>query len=349
MATPITVDGNLNDWTAADRIDRGLGNGYAIYARSDGADFAFAMTAPMAIGANTTMWLNTDRNAATGYQVFGFAGGAEYNVNFAADGTVSLYSGAAGQTLVAAGLQVAWSADRTTVEFRVPKAAIGSPQAIDIITDVNDTVFQPTSYSSTPFTVFNDTGIVADPSHRIAIVWSETTASNYFSKTAYSQLFMAAQSQAMQAGVPFDILTESDLTNLATLAKYDSIVFPSFRNVAADKADLIAHTLEQATKQFGIGLVAAGEFMTNGADNAALAGDSYARMKLLFDATRVTSGFPADVTIKASDPTHLVLDGYDDGQVVRQYTNVGWNAFTSVSGTGKTIATETVGGQTYAA
>ncbi len=348
-ATPITLDGNLNDWVPGDRIDRGLGTGYAIYARSDGADFAFAMTAPTAIGANTTAWLNTDRNAATGHQVFGFAGGAEYNVNFAADGTVSLYSGGAGETLVASGLKAAWSADRMTVEFRVPKVAIGTPQAIDTIYDVNDTAFLPGNYSSTPFTVFNDTGLVADPAHRVAIVWSETTANAYFSKTAYSQLFMAAQSQAMQAGVPFDVLNESDLTSLATLAKYDTIIFPSFRNVDAGKADLIAQTLEQATRQFGIGLVAAGEFMTNGADNAALAGDSYSRMKLLFDATRVTGGFPADVTLKASDAAHLVLDGYDEGQVIRQYTGIGWNAFTSVSGTGTTIATETVNGQTYAA
>ena len=348
-AAPVILDGNLNDWTAADRIDRGLGEGYAIYARADGADFVFAMTAPTAIGTNTTAWLNTDRNATTGYQVFGFAGGAEYNVNFAADGTVSLYRGGAGETLVAGNLQVAWNAAHTTVEFRVPKAAIGNPQAIDTIYDVNDAVYLPGNYSSTPFTVFNDTGIVAASDHRIAIVWSDTTANNYFSKTAYSQLFMAAQSQAMQAGVPFDILTESDLTSLATLAKYDSIVFPSFRNVDAGKADLIAQTLEQATKQFGIGLVAAGEFMTNGADNAALAGDSYSRMKLLFDATRVTGGFPADVTIKATDAAGTVLDGYANGQVIRQYTGIGWNAFESVSKTGQTIATETVNGQTYAA
>ena len=348
-AAPVILDGNLNDWTAADRIDRGLGEGYAIYARADGADFVFAMTAPTAIGTNTTAWLNTDRNATTGYQVFGFAGGAEYNVNFAADGTVSLYRGGAGETLVAGNLQVAWNAAHTTVEFRVPKAAIGNPQAIDTIYDVNDTAFLPGNYSAPAFTVFNDTGVVADPAQRIAIVWSDSTANAYFSKTAYSQLFMAAQSQAMQAGVPFDILTEGDLTSLATLAKYDTIVFPSFRNVEASKADLIAQTLEQATKQFGIGLVAAGEFMTNGADNAALAGDSYSRMKLLFDATRVTGGFPADVTIKATDAAGTVLDGYANGQVIRQYTGIGWNAFESVSKTGQTIATETVNGQTYAA
>ncbi len=346
---PVLIDGNLADWNAVDRIDRGLGEGYAIRARSDGDSFAFAMTAPTAIGANTTAWLNTDRNAKTGYQVFGFAAGAEYNVNFNADGTVSLYTGGAGETLVAANLQAAWSADRTTVEFRVPKAAIGDPQAIDTLYDVNDGAFLPGDYSGPAFTVFNEATTPADPAQRIAIVWSESTANAYFSKTAYSQLFMAAQSQAVQSGVPFDILTESDLTSLTTLAKYDTIVFPSFRNVDAAMVDKITQTLELATKQYGIGLVAAGEFMTNAADGSALAGDSYSRMKLLFDATRVTGGFPADVTVKATDAAGLVLDGYADGEVIHQYTAVGWNAFTSVSGKGTTIATETVGGQTYAA
>ncbi len=344
----IAIDGNLGDWTLADRIDRSETAGYELYGKSDGTDFVFAMKAPGAIGANTTAWLNTDRNTATGYQIFGFAGGAEYNVNVNADGTVSLYSGDAGQTLVQAGLQAAWSADKTVLEFRVPKAAIGSPQAIDALFDVNNAAFLPGNYSSPGYTVFNDTGIVADAGQRIAIVYSESTAKNYFSATAYSQLFMAAQSQAMQAGVPFDILTESDLTSLATLAKYDTIVFPSFRNVEASQATKIAQTLEQATKQFGIGLVAGGEFMTNDAAGNALAGDSYARMKLLFDAARVTGG-TGDVTVNATDAAGLVLDGYDNGQLIRSYTGVGWNAFTSVSGTGTTIATETVGGQTYAA
>jgi Ca2+-binding RTX toxin-like protein len=342
------IDGDLNDWTSANRIDRGLGDGYAIYAKSDGADFVFALKSPIAISANTTFWLNTDRNASTGYQVFGFAGGAEYNVNIAADGTISLFRGAAGETLVQEKLTTAWSADRSVLEFRVAKADIGNTAAVDILADVNDSVYLPGSYSDGGFTVFNDTGVVADAAQRIAIVYSETTAANYFSATAYSQLFMAAQSQAMQAGVAFDILTEADLTNLSTLAKYDSIVFPSFRNVQADQVTAITQTLEQATKQFGIGLIAAGEFMTNDAGNNALAGDSYARMKLLFDATRVTGG-TGDVTLKAADATGLVLDGYGNGEVIHQYSAVGWNGFASVSGTGTTIATASVAGQDYAA
>lgn len=341
------IDGNLNDWTAAERIDRALPDGFAIYAKSDGNDFVFALKSGVAIGENTTFWLNTDRNASTGHQIFGFAGGAEYNVNVGAGGVVSLYSGGAGETLLGA-VSSALSADGTVLEFRVAKSAIGTPGAIDILTDVNDNVFLPGSYSDGGFTLFNDTGVVADAAQRIGIVYSETTAANYFSATAYSQLFMAAQSQAMQAGVAFDILTEADLTNLSTLAKYDSIVFPSFRNVQADQVIAITQTLEQATKQFGIGLIAAGEFMTNDAAGNALAGDSYARMKLLFDATRVTGG-TGDVTLKASDAAGVVLDGYGAGEVIHQYSGVGWNGFTSVSGTGTTIATATVAGQDYAA
>src|SRR3546814_4416328 len=74
-----------------------------VYATLDNDAFVFALTAPVAIGADTTVWLNTDGKTSTGYQIFGFAGGAEYNVNFAADGTVNLYTGGAGETLVLAG------------------------------------------------------------------------------------------------------------------------------------------------------------------------------------------------------------------------------------------------------
>ena len=76
-----------------------------------------------------------------------------------------------------------------------------------------------------------------DTNLKVAIVFSETSAAKYFSETAYSQLIMAAQSQAIAAGVPFDILTESDLTNLSTVVNYDAIIFPSFANVKQGQAE----------------------------------------------------------------------------------------------------------------
>lgn len=342
------VDGNLSDWAANDRIDNGLTAGYAVYAKPDGNSFVFALSAPTAISTNSTAWLNTDRNASTGFQIFGFAGGAEFNVNVNTDGTLSLYSGDAGANLIRSGIEAAWSADKTILEFRVSKSDLGNPTAIDTLYDINNTTFLPSSFSVSPFTVFDNTGITQAPDTRIAIVFSETTQKNYFSETAYSQLFMAAQAQATQSGIPFDILKESDLTNLATLSKYDTIVFPSFRNVDSSQVSLITNALEQATKQFGIGLVAAGEFMTNDQNNNALSGDSYARMKLLFDATRVTGG-TGDVTLLANDTSGKILDGYANGEVIHNYAGVGWNAFASVSGSGQSLVQEQVNGQTYTA
>jgi hypothetical protein len=128
MATRV-IDGAFDDWSVSDRIDDGSRPGYQVSATTDGDNFYFTISAAQVIGANTTVWLNTDRNGSTGFQVFGFAGGAEYKVNFAADGTLALYTGGAGETLVLSGLRAAWSADGTRVEFAIPKSAVGNPNA----------------------------------------------------------------------------------------------------------------------------------------------------------------------------------------------------------------------------
>lgn len=76
----ITVDGNLSDWIASERIDYGDVAGYSLYSEAQGDYFYFALSAPLVIGANTTVWFDTDLNAATGYQILGSVGGAEYNL-----------------------------------------------------------------------------------------------------------------------------------------------------------------------------------------------------------------------------------------------------------------------------
>ena len=142
----VTLDGALADWSAANRLDTAADGvaGYEVYGQYTGNAFVFALRAPagVTIGANTTFWLNTDQNTSTGYQIWGFAGGAEYNVNIGADGKLALYSGAAGQTLVSAAIDYSLSADGTTLEFAVPSALLaGAPHALNTYIDVNDQVF----------------------------------------------------------------------------------------------------------------------------------------------------------------------------------------------------------------
>src|SRR5688572_4958979 len=151
----ITLDGRLGDWTATYQIDKSLSvSGYDIYARYIGGYYVFAIKAPVAIGANTTVWLNSDRDASTGYQIFGSAGGAEYNINFDASGTPRLYTGADGQNVVSgASVLFGYSADKTIVEFAIRGSTLGDPGAISTLYDINNQTFLPTDYSATQYQV----------------------------------------------------------------------------------------------------------------------------------------------------------------------------------------------------
>ena len=92
----ITLDGQFTDWTSANSVAT-PGNtvpGYNIYGAlvtdpTAGVNYVIGIQAtdtvndPI-IGLNTTIWLNSDQNTATGFSPIG-AVGAEYYINFAAD------------------------------------------------------------------------------------------------------------------------------------------------------------------------------------------------------------------------------------------------------------------------
>jgi serralysin len=347
----ITLDGSLNDWTAADRLDRpGAGqSGYEVYGRFEGDNYIIAIKSAVAIGANTTAWLNTDRNAATGYQIFGTSGGAEYNVNFGSNLAPSLYTGAAGATLVTQGLSHGFSSDHKVVEFAIPKGALsGAPGGIDLLLDINDQVFLPGDYAAYTYTINGPSTLppVVDQGFKVGIVYSETSANAYFSKMAYSQLFMAAQNQAAMAGIPFDLLSETDLTNPSKLAQYDALVFPSFRNVPLDKLAVIQDALTDAVYKYGVSLITAGDFMTNDAAGAVLPGDPYARMKTLLGLTR-EGGATGDVAVIAGDTAHPMMQGYNPDEAIHTYTNSATSWFNGVDTSVTAVAEQVVNGQTH--
>ena len=354
----VTLDGSLTaDWSATDRIDASGGvAGYEVYGKSSGDSFVMALKAPVIIGANTTVWINSDHNASTGYQVFGSAAGAEYAIEFDSAGAPKLYSVNAttgAETLVNGALLYGYSADKTVVEFALPKANVGTPLLLDVLYDINNTTYLPQVYSGPQYEIVDTAQlpVIAESSKRVAIVYSATTAANYFSSTAYSQLFMAAQNQAIGAGIPYDVLSENDLTNIATVAKYDAIVFPSFRNVQADKVQAITDVLKLAVEQYHIGLITAGDFMTNNATNGVLAGDPYARMKQFFDLTREGGG-SGPITLNATNSGHPVMDGYTSGETVHSYDSAVYSYYQDATPgtTAPTVlTTQTTGGVTQEA
>lgn len=361
MAAPtygnITVDGGLSDWTTRDRLDLvpGTGvSGYEVYGKYAGNAYVLAIKSASSssepIGANTTVWLDTDQNANTGYQVFGFAGGAEYNVNFFTDSQPYLYTGAAGENYVAPLLDYAYSSDSKTVELAIPVSLLnGSPQTVNLLADVNDKVFLPGDYSLNKYTIPANKILVerTDFSHQIGIGYSETTANQFFSKTAYSQLFMGMQYQATMAGIPFDVLTESDLTDINKIVNYDALIFPSFRNAPLSKVDAIENTLEDAVYKYGVSLITSGDFLSNDETGAVLPGDPYRRMKELLDVTRTGGGGPVNSTVKIHDAANPVFQGYSSNEVIRNYNGTYYSSFGGVANQATVLADQVIDGQTY--
>ncbi|MCY7369053.1 MAG: hypothetical protein LH474_12980, partial [Chamaesiphon sp.] len=351
----ISLDGNLADWTAIDRLDTFASQqvaGYQVFGKNtvDGYVFAITSTTQESIGVNTTIWLNTDGNKTTGFQVFGSTVGAEYNINIASDGTPYLYGGAAGQTLIGQ-VDFKRSSDGKTLEVAIPKASItANYTGIDAYIDVNDRVFLPGDYASNSLSV-SSTALPTrtNLSKRVGIVYSESSANKFFDKKAYGQLFTAAQNAAIAAGVPFDLLKESELKDLSKIINYDALIFPSFTNVNKADVSAIESSLNQAVTKYGIGIVTSGDFMTNDETGAALAGDPYSRMKNLLGVQRVAGGGVLNAIVTAKDVSNNILDpGYTTGEeLIRYDTGTAFAAYSTVGTTGTILAEQTVNGATY--
>jgi hypothetical protein len=343
----LSVNGTLVNWVAADEIDTPANYvaNYELFGTVVSNTYAIAIQATAAtdpkIGAGTTIWLNTDQNTATGYNLSWANIGADYNITFNASGVPYLYTGAAGQTLVSATpLTYALSPDGESLEIAVPRSLLTpaggtAPTNINIAAQLNsaNTVYLPGAYATQPeYTITDPTTLTAKTAtHRVAIVYSDTSANLYFSKTAYDDLFMTAQNQARVAGVSYDVIDESQLTNINNLISYDAIIFPSMADVNSAQLPAIMSTLQSAVYNYHIGIITSGDFLTNDQTGAALPGDPYANMETLLGLKQSTYG-SGNITETANDVSNPIMKSYTSGQVIQSYTGESYLAFSSVGG-----------------
>lgn len=349
----MSIDGKIEDWSPTEQIDLPLNlpptlskntkKIYAKYVTSPTNAYLFAVeTNGTAIAPESTFWLNTDDDVKTGYQVWGSYGGIEYFVNINADERPYLYKGDPyGESASQRPLAYAYNEDHSVLEFAIPAALIGSPkEKIALIGDLNNTLFFPSDYSMGQLDISNASTSFperADSSKRIGIVYSETSRSNFYDadqkqQKAHSRLFMAVQEQALMAGIPYDLLSEDDLTDLSRLVNYDVLVFPSFASTPKGKAKKIAKNLYQAVYHYGINTITAGNWMTNKSDGSAIDGDAYRHMKLILGLERVRGGGPVELTLKADDVSHPIMRSYEENETIRSYSSNRWYSyFTGVS------------------
>jgi len=181
---------------------------------------------------------------------------------------------------------------------------------------------------------------------RVGIVYSEASANLFYDKFAYTQLFMAMQHQAMMAGVPYDLLSENDLTRATNLTKYDALLIPFMPNVTASKLSAISNALNQATSQ-GMGLIVSGNFLTNSETGGDLPGNAYARMTQLLGIEYVNSENGVALEVRANNVSHPTMKDYTLGEVIVDYSQIWLDSFQPIAGqTANVLATLHVAGNT---
>jgi hypothetical protein len=157
---------------------------------------------------------------------------------------------------------------------------------------------------------------------RVGIVYSESTASNYFSEIVYSQMFMAMQNQVLMAGIPFDLLTENDLADVNQISTYDALVFPYFANCCVDDQgnNLDPDTIAANIVQSGAGIITFGDFMTSDPQGAAFCPppycNPYQHMIDVLGLAIIGSAGPVDVNVRAKANTHAVMKDYGANEII---------------------------------
>lgn len=357
-ATPIAIDGNLNDWSDLDRLDLPPGavsEGYQVYGRFENDQFLLAFRADAGdIGTGSTIWLNTDQDTNTGYLIFGAASGMEFNVNIHTDNQPYLYSGAAAQTFITGPLTHARGTDsngKKVLEIAIPNSQINvAGSGVDLLFDINNSTFIPSVYTADNQYHLNKQNLpIANTADtRIAIIYSQSTANNFFDQKAYNQLFMSAQMQSVMAGIPFDLLNETDLTDLTKIIKYDALIFPYFANVPESMLPQITENLSHAIYRYKIGIITAGNFLTNTETGSTVLGDAYATMKSLLGIARINGAGPVNITVNTATTPHPVLIDYDVNEEVFSYNSAFIDYFAASSATEPvtTLATQSIFGGT---
>ena len=347
----ITIDGNKSDWAPDNRLDTDPAVALStaeIYGRFENDSYKFLIEdlGTASIGAGTTLWLNTDNNLSTGHQVFNFAGGAEFNINFSsADNLPYLYTGSAGETLVDGPLNFATNSDGingSTLEIELPASLVGSPsgEGISFVADLSNSSFLPRAYYPVTNNYFLPHEAATAP---LAIIYSETSESQFFDSKAYAQLFMSVQAQAMMAGIPFDLLSEKDLLSIDKISKYKTLVFPYAANVPAEYIAAIEQNLTTAVNDFNVGIVTAGNFLTNNETGGNLSDDAYVRMKSLMGLTRSDGGGPFNISYQIANDSHPITSNeYDDNEVLISYEGAFTDYFVSTGDFPSTVLAEQV-------
>jgi len=114
---------------------------------------------------------------------------------------------------------------------------------------------------------------------RSAVLFSDLGQKLFFQDKAFAQLFASMQYQSMQAGVPYDRVSLSDLTSLPKMCQYQVIIIPYLANTYLADLPELSRALYLLRYYYGVGIITTGNFLTNTETGAASPGHPYSHMR----------------------------------------------------------------------
>ncbi len=183
----VTMDGNLAEWTAGDRLydDGEIADGQplnstysAVYAANDATYlyFGLQLKAASSITSNWTheLYIDTDANPATGFNSGWMSGGYDRLIQYGSGGAVySIYefTGGASQGLWSWGFvnTFSYAFDGDVIEWALPRSALGNPTAPRILFHTGGGSVSIETWASSAEVNAKYYELVAAPQHTLAI------------------------------------------------------------------------------------------------------------------------------------------------------------------------------------
>ena len=186
--------------------------------------------------------------------------------------------------------------------------------------------------------------VAAEPK-RVAIVFSQETANHFFDPFVYSQLFAAAQHQAMMAGVPYDVLSASELTDAQLLLGYDALIIPLMSHVATAQLPAIEAALTLA-RDAGVGIVTSAGFLTLDENNQPIGGNPYSRTEQILGLRILGTASGVEATHTVVNASHPATRDYVLDEVLIQYNPIWFDYFEPVADQSAMVLTQMIVGNT---
>lgn len=169
-------------------------------------------------------------------------------------------------------------------------------------------------------------------STKIGILYSKNSEDYFGYPFEFRQLYTSVQSQSIQAGVPFDLIKESDLGDVNKLSKYKAIIIPALQVVDQTKVDTYRINIKSLLEDYGVSIVAAGAFFSYNASGQYQDFNTELAMEEIFGLDFGVFGYQNDITMSAPDIDHPIISMIEAPERLAEYNSTFFQEFIPSAG-----------------